>query len=60
MERLEQVIGEIANYAPPEKCHDWEKRIRELMENEKHDAVFYSRQGIWEYIYSTGLLPRPY
>lgn len=59
-ERIEQIMGEIATYAPPEKCHDWEKRIRDIMQEEKHDAVHYSREGIYEYLYSTGALTRPY
>lgn len=59
-ERLEQVIGELAKYAPPEVIHDCEKRIRDIVEAEKHDAVFYSREGIYEYLYSSGALTRPY
>ena len=59
-ERLEQVIGELANYAPPEVVHDLEKRIRDIMQQEKQEAVFYSREGIYEYLYSSGALTRPY
>jgi len=60
MERLEQIVGEIANYAPPEVVHSLEKRIRELMQEEKTDAVFYAREGIYEYLYQCGTLARPY
>jgi hypothetical protein len=60
MERLEQIMGEIAQYAPPEKCHDFEKRIRTILEEEKQDAVYYSREGLYEYLYSNGILARPY
>ena len=59
-ERLEQITGEMAQYAPPEVVHNLEKRIRELMQEEKRDAVFYSREGIYEYLYSTGALSRPF
>lgn len=60
MERLEQVMGELAKYTPPEVIHDCEKRIRDIMQADKRDAVFYSREGIYEYLYSTGALSRPY
>lgn len=60
MERLEQVMGVVAQYAPPAVVHDLEKRIRDIMQEEKRDAVFYSREGIYEYLYSNGMLTRPY
>lgn len=60
MERLEQVMGEIALYAPPEVVHDLEKRIRAIMQEEKLEAVHYSREGIYEYLYQCGTLARPY
>jgi hypothetical protein len=31
VERLEQIMGEIAHYAPPDLCHDWERRIRAIL-----------------------------
>jgi hypothetical protein len=60
MERLEQIMGEIANYAPPKQCHDWENRIRAIMQEEKRDTIFYTREGVYEYLYQTGTLQRPY
>lgn len=60
MERLEQVIGEIAAHAPPEKVHDWENRIREIMQQEKQETFIETRDGVWEYLYQNGTLARPY
>jgi hypothetical protein len=60
MERLEQIMGEISQYAPPKRVHDWEERIRAIVQEEKLNAVHYSREGIYEYLYSTGALARPY
>lgn len=60
MERLEQVMGEIANFAPPAVVHDLENRIRAIVQAEKVEAVFYAREGIYEYLYSNGALARPY
>ena len=59
-ERLEQIIGEIAVYAPPEKVHDFEKRIRAIMQTEKDEAAHTFREGLYEYLYSNGSLARPY
>lgn len=59
-ERLEQVMGEIANYAPPAVVHDLEKRIRAIMQEENWDTVCYTRENIYEYLYQNGTLTRPY
>jgi len=60
MERLEQVIGELAAYAPPEVIHNCEKRIRDIMQQEKDEATHSFREGLYEYLYSNGSLQRPY
>ena len=60
MKRLEQIMGEIAIYAPPEKCHNFEKRIRDIMQQEKDEAAHTFREGLYEYLYSNGSLARPY
>jgi len=60
MERLEQIMGEFSQYAPPEKCHDFEKRIRDIMQQEKDEATYSFREGLYEYLYSNGSLTRPY
>ena len=60
MERLEQVIGVFAQYAPPAVVHDMEKRIRDIMQQEKDEATHSFREGLYEYLYSNGSLQRPY
>jgi hypothetical protein len=59
-ERLEQVMGVVAQYAPPEVVHDLEKRIRDIMQTEKDEATYSFREGLYEYLYSNGSLARPY
>lgn len=60
MERLEQVIGEMTTYACPKVVHDWENRIRKIMQEEKQETFLETRDGVWEYLYQNGTLPRPY
>ena len=60
MERLEQIMGVFANYAPPAVVHDLEKRIRDIMQEEKQETFIETRDGVWEYLYQNGTLARPY
>lgn len=60
MERIEQIMGELAHYAPPAVIHDCENRIRAILQEEKRDTFLETRDGVWEYLYQNGTLPRPY
>ena len=49
-------MGEVANYAPPDKVHEWQKEIADLMEQQHRQSV----QGVYDYLASFGAWVQPH
>ena len=56
MRRLEQIMGDISHYAPPDKVHEWQREIADLIEYQRKQSV----QGVYDYLQSFGAWVQPH
>ena len=56
MRRLEQIMGEVSKYAPPDLVHEWQEEIYQLIEQARRTAV----QGVYDHLTSMGIWQQPH
>lgn len=56
MRRLEQIMGEVSNYAPPDKVHAWQEEIEALIWREKRQNTI----EVYHYLESIGVWVQPH
>ena len=54
--RLEQIMGEVSKYAPPDLVHEWQEEIYQLIEQARRTAV----QGVYDHLTSMGIWQQPH
>lgn len=56
MRRLEQIMGEVSHYAPPEEVHKWQHELQDLLEYTRQQAV----NGVYYQLESFGAWVQPH